>query len=315
MSANQGTLQLPPQASTVAASVDSLYYFIFYISVFFFLLVVGLGVYFVFKYHRKTVEVEKTPDLSHNMLLETVWTVIPSIILLIIFVWGAVGFMKMSVPPANSMEIKVTGQKWFWSFEHKNGTVAVNELVVPINTPVNLLMSSKDVLHSFFVPAFRIKQDVLPNRYTQVWFEATQAGDFPLLCTEYCGTSHSTMIGVVKVLEEKDYAAWLENAEATSNVPLPELGKTLYKKQACFTCHSLDGGKLVGPTFKGRFGTQIGFADGSKGAVDENYLRESILNPMAKVAAGYQPVMPSYQGLLKDREIDALIAYIKSLNE
>lgn len=309
-----GTFWLPPSSSTIAGEVDTLFYFLIYLSLFFFVLIVGLLIYFSVKYRRSKEDEIETVGPSHNSVLEMTWMIIPTIIVLVIFVWGVRGFLKMSVVPAEAMEVKVTGQKWFWSFDYPEGASSVNELVVPVNKPVKLLMSSKDVIHSFFVPNFRVKRDVIPNRYSVIWFEATQEGLFDLFCAEYCGSKHSQMIGKVRVISQSEYETWLETeVSGGEGVSPAEYGAKLYKKKACITCHTIDGSANNGPSFLGVFGKQEKFADGSTGVVDENYIRESILVPNAKVVAGYQSIMPTYQGLLKDREIDALVAYIKSL--
>jgi len=227
-----------------------------------------------------------------------------------------IGLWAVPCLAADVEEVKVTGQQWFWSFDYPEGATSVNELVVPVDRPIKLLMSSKDVIHSFFVPEFRIKMDVLPNRYTITWFEATNEGEYTLFCAEYCGKSHSDMIGTVKVVSDREYAEWIE-AGATEGEGLSpvEYGAQLYKSKACYTCHSVDGTPNVGPSFKGVYGHETELADGSSTIVDENYIRESILEPQAKVVSGFQPVMPTFQGILKDKQIEALIAYIKSLKE
>jgi cytochrome c oxidase subunit 2 len=310
-----GTLFMPPGQSTLSGEVDSLFYFIFYMSVFFFVLIVAGTIIFVCRYRRRG-KAGLTSGISHNTALEVTWTVIPLILVLIIFVWGFKTYMRMNVVPKDAIEIKVTGQKWFWSFDYPEGATTVNELVVPVDKPIKLLMSSKDVIHSFFVPAFRMKMDVLPNRYTITWFEAIGAGDYDLLCAEYCGKGHSEMLGKVKVVSDREYAEWLEKGPGTGEGLNPvDFGAQLYKSKACFTCHSVDGTPNIGPSFKGIYGHKASLEKDSETAVDENYLRESILNPQAKIVAGYQPVMPTYQGVLKDKQIDALIAYIKSLKE
>ena len=307
------SLFLPPQGSTVASDVDALFGFIFWVSLFFFVGVTALTVYFCIKYKRKDGKAETTPYIE-SMALEITWIVIPTILLMVIFVWGFQDFVRLHIVPANSMEIKVTGQKWFWSYNYEEGATGVGELVVPVGQPVKLLMSSKDVIHSFFVPAFRIKMDVLPNRYTITWFEATMTGEFQIYCTEFCGKGHSEMWGTVKVLPQDEFDKWLEAGSGPdSNETMEEYGARMFVKNACNTCHSIDGSKNVGPTFQGLFGRREVMSDGTAITVDENYIRESVLNPMAKQVAGYDPVMPTYQGILKDVDIDGLIAYIKSL--
>ena len=212
------------------------------------------------------------------------------------------------------MEIKVTGPKWFWSYNYAEGATGVGELTVPVNQPIKLLMSSKDVIHSFFVPAFRIKMDVLPNRYTITWFEATMTGEFEIYCTEFCGKGHSEMWGTVKVLPKDEFAKWLEAGSGPGEgESMKEYGARMFVKNACNTCHSIDGSQNVGPTFQGLFGRREVMSDGTTITVDENYIRESVLSPMAKQVVGFDPVMPTYQGILKDVDIDGLIAYIKSL--
>ncbi len=309
------TFWLPTAGSTVAHEVDSTFMFIVWMSTFFFLLIVGLMVFFAWRYRRRSGdEVKLDTGPTHSKLLEATWIGIPLVLVMIIFVWGFRGYMRMRVVPANALEIKVTGQQWFWSFSYPSGATTVNELVVPADQPIKLLMSSKDVIHSFYVPAFRIKQDVLPNRYTVAWFESKYPGSYQLFCAEYCGTNHSEMIGKVRVLPHAEYASWLEQstAEVTGLSPV-DYGRQLYKSKACITCHTVDGSPGNGPSFLGVFGKETDFADGSELVVDENYIRESILSPRAKVVAGFQPIMPTYQGVLTDKEIDGLIAFIKSL--
>lgn len=304
---------LPPQGSTVASDVDALFGFILWVSLFFFVVVTVLTVYFCIKYKRKDGKGETTPYIE-SMALEITWIVIPIILLMVIFVWGFQDFIRLHIVPANSMEIKVTGQKWFWSYNYEEGATGVGELVVPVGKPVKLLMSSKDVIHSFFVPAFRIKMDVLPNRYTITWFEATMTGEFEIYCTEFCGKGHSEMWGTVKVLPQDEFDKWLEAGSGPGEgESMKDYGARMFVKNACNTCHSIDGSQNVGPTFQGLFGRREVMSDGTAITVDENYIRESILSPMAKQVVGYDPVMPTYQGILKDVDIDGLIAYIKSL--
>ncbi len=312
----KGTLYLPPPGSTVAGEVDALFYFIFYASLVLFVLVMMTTAYFIFKYRRRGKR-ELTSGIAHNTKLEIVWTIIPVILVFIVFVWGFKTYLKMNVIPKDALEIKATAQKWFWTFDYPNGANNINNLVVPVGQPVKLLLSSQDVIHSFFVPNFRVKMDVLPNRYTLTWFEAIETGEYDIFCAEYCGKGHSEMLGKVIVMTEVDYNAWLEKSaiDIPEGMSLEDAGANLYTSKACITCHSVDGRPGVAPSFKGRFGTLQGMADGSTITIDENYLRESILNPQAKVAEGFQPVMPTYQNVLKDRQIDALMAYIKSLQD
>ena len=312
-----GTFWMPPGASTVSGDVDALFYFIFWASVFFFFLIVGLSVYFIVKYRRRGDE-DAQSHVAQNIKLEIIWTAVPIILVAIVFFWGFKTFMSMQVAPDDAIEIKVTGRQWMWLFDYPNGSNSVNELVVPVDQPVKLLMSSEDVIHSFYIPQFRIKQDVLPNRYTVSWFEATQKGTFDLYCAEFCGKGHSEMLATVRVVSREEYEQFLQGGGAGAEgegQSLVQLGKQLYTSRACNTCHSIDGSPNVGPTWQNAFGHEVQLSDGSTVTVDENYIRESILQPKSKIVEGYQPVMPTYQGILNDRQIDGLIAYIKSLSE
>jgi cytochrome c oxidase subunit 2 len=234
---------------------------------------------------------------------------------MIIFVWGFKGYLNMRVAPEGALNIYVTAHQWAWQFQYPDGTRSIRELAVPVNEPVKLTMSSEDVIHSFFVPAFRVKMDVLPNRYTTLWFEATKVGEFPLYCAEYCGTSHSDMSGTVKVLTRPDYEDWLLTGGLDPGEMTPaEYGAFLYQRFQCYTCHSVDGRVGQGPTLMGIWGHEVRLADGSTVVVDENYIRESIMNPTAKIVRGYQPIMFSFQGTIKaEDQMSALIEYIKSL--
>lgn len=309
------SLLLPPGGSTIAGDVDALFYFIVYAAIAIFGIVLFGLIYFTFKYRGKKAEAEGTTSgISHNTVLELAWSIIPAILVIIVFVWGFNVYMKMSIVPKDAMEVKVTAQKWFWSFDYPEGINTVNELVVPVEKPVKLLMSSRDVIHSFFVPAFRVKMDVLPNRYTLTWFEATKIGRYDIMCAEFCGDKHSEMLGKVRVVSEREYEEWLKSGtEAAAGMTPVEYGRNLFRTKACYTCHNIDGTSAVGPALNGIVGKSVVFASGKQVTVDENYIRESILNPQASVVAGYQPVMPTYQGILNDRQVDALIAYIKSL--
>lgn len=306
-----GTWMMPPQSSTVAAEVDGLYYFLFYMSLFFMVLIYGATAWFAWKYRRRGKRDVKTSGPDQNHRLEVTWTVIPTILVLIIFVWGFKGYLRMTIVPGDAYEVNVIAQKWSWQFRYPDGTIT-GELGVPVDRPVKLIMTSQDVLHSFYVPQFRIKMDVIPNRYTLTWFEAVRTGTFDIFCTEYCGKGHSEMLNKVIAMPQKEFEDWLAE-QGGAGLPPEEFGAKLYTQRACNTCHSIDGSKNVGPSFKGIFGRTEQLKDGSTIIVDEEYIRESILNPQAKLVQGYDPVMPAFQGLLRDREIEALIAYLKSL--
>lgn len=306
-----GSFWMPPQVSTVAQNVDWLFNFILAISVFFFALIVVVMVVFVLKYRRREGEGAQ-PSASHNLPLELTWTGIPVAIVIVIFFFGFKGYLDMATPPANAYEIMVEGQKWNWSFTYPNGYVDAN-LHVPVDRPIQLVMSSADVIHSLYVPVFRIKQDVVPGRYSKVWFEATEPGEYDLFCAEYCGTSHSDMLAHVVVHPPGEFEAWLEQASNFLETMSPvDAGRKLFQVRGCMQCHSMDGSAKTGPTLLGVFGRTENLVDGGTVTVDENYIRESILEPNARVVAGFEPVMPTYQGRLKDAEILAIIEYLKA---
>ncbi|MBC7924312.1 MAG: cytochrome c oxidase subunit II [Bryobacteraceae bacterium] len=306
-------LILPRQASTLAPNIDNLFWFITWINVVFFVLIAYLVISFVRKYRRRS-ETDQTPHFTHHQTLEIIWSVVPLVIVLVVFFWGFHGYMAAQVAPANAIEIQVTGKKWVWQFEYPDGMRTLNSFHVPLNRPVRLVMSSEDVIHSFFVPTFRIKKDVVPGRYSEEWFTATEAGVHQVFCTEYCGKGHSDMGAKIYVDDDATYQKWLiEGDEEIKKMPLPELGKLVYENRGCATCHSLDGSRGQGPSWKGIWGQVHQMTDGTQIKVDENYIRESILEPNAHIVAGYEPVMPTFKGLLRDREVLAAIEYIKTL--
>jgi len=318
--ANTASWWKPIQASAHASSVDSLFNFIMYLCFFFFVLIIGAMIYFVVKYRRKEGVPIKTSPIKGNHTLEIVWSVIPGILLVIMFAWGFKDWLAIAVVPANAMEVRVTGQKWNWTFTYPKEGIVSPDLVVPAGQTIKLVMTSKDVLHSFYIPDFRIKRDVVPGRYSVLWFDPAEEATHQIFCTEYCGTSHSNMLSKVKVLSSEKYEQWIANGGEEEGgaggkpIPLAEKGKKLYESRGCVACHSVDGTAKVGPSWKGAYGTAHKFADGSSlASTDENYIRESILVPGAKVVAGYPNVMPSYQGQLNDKQIESIIEYIKSL--
>lgn len=304
---------LPPQKSTIAEGTDALFHFINVTSI---ILLIGITiaiVYFSWKYRRRS-ENDVTPVITHNSKLEITWSVIPLILVLIVFGWGLNGYVNLTTPPDDAYEIRVVAKSWLWEFHYETGFVSVNELHVPEDRPVRLVMSSADALHSFYIPDFRVKMDVLPNRYTSVWFEAMEPGESVIFCTEYCGTAHSNMMATTFVHTQEDFETWLITAgSADDNMNPVELGEQLVTRNACATCHSADGTRLQGPTFLGLFGSERIMESGETVIADENYIRESILEPNTKISQGYQPVMPPYAGSLNDRQIDAIIEYIKTL--
>jgi cytochrome c oxidase subunit 2 len=304
---------LPEAKSTYASDVDALFFFLNATS---FIILIGTTItviYFIIRYKRKSDD-DVTPLITHNTQLEIAWAVIPLILVLIVFGWGFKGHLTMRNVPETAYEVKVTGFKWAWRFSYANGAVSPNELHVPAGRPIKLVMSSTDVIHSFFVPDYRMKQDVVPGRYTTAWFEAPEPGESIVFCTEYCGTSHSNMMAKVIVHEQADFDLWLASNKAPTNIQNPiEYGEKMVTDNACLTCHSLDGSALVGPSFVGLFGRDGEMADGTIVTADENYIRESILNPQAKIVKGYAPVMPTYQGAFADEQIDAIIEYLKTV--
>lgn len=306
------TFWLPPQSSSGAPSVDTAFYFILYVAAFFFLLIVCLMTFFVVRYRRRP-DVGPAASRSHNTFLEILWSGIPLVLVAIMFSLGFAGYMDLRNPPRDAYEIHVTGQKWSWSFQYPNGYEDTN-LHVPVDVPVKLVMSSNDVIHSLFIPAFRIKQDLVPGRYTTTWFRATRPGEYDLECAEYCGTSHSDMLAKVIVHPSGAFEPWLQEAEKlTKNLPPVELGRLLYQRRGCIACHTLDGTPKIGPSFKGIYGQTHEFSNASPTLVDDNYIRESIENPSAKIRKGYPDQMTVYKGQLSDSEITAIIEFIKSL--
>ncbi|NNE68895.1 MAG: cytochrome c oxidase subunit II [Rhodothermales bacterium] len=305
-----GSFWLPEAASTIAPEVDALFYFVYWTSILFFVGVVGFLIYFAVKYRRKDHSFVP-PAFHENKWIETASIVIPTILVLIVFTWGFKVFVKMYAAPPDAYEITVRGKQWYWEYEYDNGVVVPNEVHVPIGRPIKLNMSATDVLHSYFIPEFRVKHDVLPNRYTSLWFQVDEAGEYQVYCTEYCGTSHSAMLGKLIAEPEAEFQRWLSDQNADR--PPEELGEILVASYNCAACHSVDGSRGVGPTFQGLFGSERQFEDGTTVVADENYLRESILMPAAKIVETYPPAMPPSYSSLSARELDGLIAYIKTL--
>jgi cytochrome c oxidase subunit 2 len=299
----------PEQASTMASRVDALYFFLVGLSGFFSILIAGLIVYFAVKFRRRTPQ-SVGAQIHGGMLLEITWSVIPLIITMGIFVWGASVFFAMSRPPDETLNVYVVGKQWMWKFQHLDGQREINELHVPVGRPVKMIMTSEDVIHDFFVPAFRVKADVIPGRYTSVWFQPTKPGRYHLFCAEYCGTRHSGMIGQVVVLDPSEYQTWLSGG--TPEGSLASAGAKLFADLACNTCHRPDA-QGRGPVLEGLFGNTVTLQSGETLTVDESYIRQSILTPSARIAAGFQPIMPTFQGLVTEEQLLELIEYVKSL--
>ncbi|HEY3444659.1 MAG TPA: cytochrome c oxidase subunit II [Paludibaculum sp.] len=304
---------LPKAAATHAGDVDGLYMFIVYLTIFFFFFNGALIFYAARKWRRRS-DKEVTPHITHDTRLELIWSIIPLIVVMLIFFWGFKGYVKAWVAPNDSIEIVVTGKKWVWQFEYPDGTRTLNDLHVPLNKPVKLVMNSEDVIHSFYVPGFRLKRDVIPGRYTELWFTATEPGVQQVFCAEYCGKGHSDMLARIFVDTPEQYEVFLrEGDEQVRKMPLKDLGKMVYENKGCATCHSLDGTKGQGPSWKGIWGNLHKGTDGKDYPVDANYIRQSILMPQAMVVQGFEPIMPTFQGLLREREILGVVEYIKSL--
>jgi len=306
-----GTPLFPEAASTMATRVDALYFFMIGLAAFFSLLIAGLITFYAVKFQRRSPHAIGAQ--SHgNLLLELVWTVIPLLITMVIFVWGAGLYFAMSRPPDDALDIYVVGKQWMWKFQHLDGQREINELHVPAGRNVRLIATSEDVIHSWFVPAFRIKSDVIPGRYVNIWFQATKPGRYHLFCAEYCGTKHSGMTGEVVVMKPRDYETWLGGGETGGS--LASAGERLFVDLACNTCHRPDS-QGRGPVLDGLIGRTVTLQSGQTIVADEAYVRESILNPSAKITSGYQPIMPTFQGLVTEEQVLQIIEYMKSLKK
>jgi cytochrome c oxidase subunit II len=300
----------PDQASSFASGVDSLYGFLWSLTIVIGFVLTLLILYFAIKYRRRDEdEIPRPVRASHR--LEAVWIIVPFFVTMGIFAWGAGIYYRMYRPPEEAIDVYVVGKQWMWKFQHLDGHREINELHVPVGRKVKLTMTTEDVIHSFFVPAFRIKMDVVPGKYSTIWFEPTKAGRYHLFCAEYCGTSHSGMIGWIDVLEAPEYQAWLSGGAAGGS--LSASGEQLFQQLACNTCHKADGTGR-GPSLQGVFGKPVQLSNGQRVEVDEPYVRESITNPKAKVVAGYDPIMPTFQGQVSEEQLVQLIAYIRSLS-
>jgi cytochrome c oxidase subunit 2 len=299
----------PQQASVQAGQVDAIYFFMVAVTAFFSLLIAGLIVFFAVKYRRRHDD-EVGAAIHGSLALELMWTIIPLFIAMGMFSWGAKVFFDLYRVPAGAMEVFVVGKQWMWKVQHASGQREINELHVPMGRPVKLIMGSEDVIHSFYIPAFRVKADVIPGRYNTLWFQATKPGRYYLFCAEYCGTKHSGMIGSVVVLEPAEFQAWLGGG-AASDSPVAA-GEKLFQSLACNTCH-MEGGQGRGPVLTNLFGHEVELQGGGKVMADEAYIRESIVQPQAKVVAGFQPIMPPFQGMVTEEQLLQLIAYVKTL--
>jgi cytochrome c oxidase subunit 2 len=299
----------PPEASKIAPQMDALYFFMVLVSLIgltiVVLLVTGFSILYQKKRHPVAVQIEG------STLLEATWTIIPLGLFLIMFVWGSFIYFRVYTPPANAMNIYVVGKQWMWKAEHPGGQHEIDALHIPTGRPIQLTLISQDVFHSFSIPAFRVKREAIPGRYTSVWFEATKTGTYHLFCTQYCGTNHSAMIGDIVVLTPDDYKKWLE--DSTSGMSLSQNGERLFASLSCSACHN-GRPDSRGPSLANVYGSHLTLANGQSALADEAYLREAILNPSEHITQGYSPIMPTYQGQISEDGVISLVEYIKNLH-
>ena len=367
------TAGMPEAASTLAHKIDDLYVFLFWVSIISMIGVTGAILYFGIKYRRTEDNQEATSKVDHNLELEVVWTAVPTFILFLLFFWGMNTWMEGRISPSESMDIHVEAKQWAWTFEYPKDGITSDHLIVPVDKPIRLIMGSTDVLHSFFVPEFRVKQDVVPGQYTTVWFEVPSSslkmqcphgsqemsvndklvclkecppgtktdqegaglncisnadpseikrrekmervrqGTFNIMCTEYCGKDHSRMNRKVVVMTNENYTEWIDSGGGLADLSLVDMGELLFQRSGCTQCHSVDGSAGTGPSLKGLYGKDEYFTDGSSALADENYIRESILYPNRKIVKGYTPAMPSYANSLRDKQLTAIVEYVKSI--
>jgi cytochrome c oxidase subunit 2 len=308
----QSTLPLMPEsASTLSGDVDALYFYLSGVTLFFTLLIGGAIIFFVIRYRRRNVSEIPRP-IEGSTKLETLWSVIPLLIAMSFFFWGASVFYRQYRPPTNALEVYVVGKQWMWKFQHPTGQREINELHVPVGRKIKLIMTTEDVIHDVFVPAFRIKADVVPGKYTTQWFEATKPGRYHFFCAEYCGMNHSGMGGWVVVMEPTDFENWLSgNANQMSPAAA---GQQMFESLGCASCHGANGEGGRGPSLLGLFNSNVTLNNGQTARADEAYLRESIINPQAKIVNGFSPIMPSFQGQVNEEQLLQVVAYIKSLS-
>ena len=302
---------IPESASTYSGDVDALYFYISGVTVFFTLLISFVIIFFVIKYRRRN-PFEIPRPIEGSMKLETLWSVIPLLIAMTIFFWGAKIYYNQYRPPKNAIEVYVVGKQWMWKFQHATGQREINELHIPVGRKIRLIMATEDVIHDVFVPAFRIKADVVPGRYTTEWFEATTPGRYHFFCAEYCGMNHSGMGGYVVVMDPTEFENWLSgNANQMSPAAA---GQQMFESLGCASCHGANAEGGRGPALLGLYGNNATLNNGQTVRADEGYIRESILNPQSKIVTGFGPIMPSFQGQLSEEQLLQLVAYVKSLS-
>jgi cytochrome c oxidase subunit 2 len=296
----------PEQASTIAQGIDHLYYFLTAMDLFFTAIIFLTIFYFAIRYRRRKKD-ETPAQIEGSLPLEVAWTAIPLVLVVVTFVWSSSLFIRNARPPTAATEVFVIGKQWMWQLQHPEGVREIDELHVPLGRPIKLTMTSEDVIHDFFIPAFRVKKDVVPGQYSTLWFQATKPGSYHFFCGQYCGVSHALMRGEVIVMQPQDYERWLSGSKKAGT--MADAGARLYEQYACITCH----GTGKGPPFVNLYGSQVKLQDGSTVVADDAYLRESILVPSAKIVAGYEPIMPTFKGQLSEEQILQILAYIKSL--
>ncbi|HYX31380.1 MAG TPA: cytochrome c oxidase subunit II [Pyrinomonadaceae bacterium] len=300
----------PDSASTMSGEVDALYLYLCGVTAFFTLLIYAVVIYFVIRYRRRNPSEIPRP-IEGSTKLETLWSVIPLLIAMTIFVWGAKVYFAQYRPAQNALEVYVVGKQWMWKFQHATGQREINELHVPLGQRVKLIMTTEDVIHDVFIPAFRVKLDVVPGKYTTEWFEATKPGRYNFFCAEYCGMNHSGMRGYIEVMEPTEYENWLSGNAAASPAAA---GRGLFESLGCVSCHGANAEGGRGPALMGVFGAKVVLNNGQSVVADEGYVRESILNPQAKIVTGFGPIMPSFQGQISEEQLLQLVAYVKSLS-
>jgi cytochrome c oxidase subunit 2 len=301
----------PPQASTTAGEVDALYFVLIAISLFFIAVVFLPIVFFCFKYRRGSKADRSNPS-SGNNLVEFGWTTLPMLMGLCLFAWGAIDYFRIERKPDNAIDVQVVGKQWMWKIQHAEGKREINELHIPVDRTVALTLTSQDVIHSFFVPAFRVKQDVVPGKYTSEWFKPTRVGEYHIFCSQYCGTQHAQMIGRVVVMQPQAYALWLKTGEQAESIV--RAGERLFHDRGCSGCHSPNS-QFHAPLLQGLYRKPVPLADGTMVTADDQYLRDSILQPGKQITAGYANIMPSFSGHLTEEEIMQLIAYVKAIGK
>lgn len=301
----------PPQASNLAPKVDHIYFALLLLSGTVAFLIFAVAIFFCVRY-RRGAKVDRTPPKGGPTLIEITWTVIPFFIFLGLFFWAAEVFFGMSRPPENAAEIYIVGKQWMWKVQHPDGRREINELHIPVGQPVKLIMTSQDVIHDFFIPGFRAKQDVVPGRYTTEWFTPVKPGQYHLFCAQYCGTDHSRMIGTIYVMEPAEHAKWLAGEPGSDS--LVAAGERAFRERGCSGCHAPNAA-IRAPSLEGIYGRKVPLADSTLVMADEQYLRDSILLPNKQISAGYQPTMPTFQGQISDEQLNAIVAYLKSLGD